>query len=156
MKSTVFKGRLIPLSRIPMLLPLIWKSELARKKQRSNRQSFMMQDPELTGAIEGVIKSENVNTEVAVEMYVIVADVFASMDDELMQQRATDLRDLKTKIQKILMGIQKLMFLVWQPEVYCCRRLDTSITAGITSDNVTGIVTELVVRLLILLFWHEH
>ncbi len=34
------------------------------------------------------------------------ADMFASMDDELMQQRATDMRDIKTRLQRVLMGIR--------------------------------------------------
>lgn len=35
------------------------------------------------------------------------ADMFASMDDELMQQRAGDMRDIKTRMQKILLGVRR-------------------------------------------------
>ena len=36
------------------------------------------------------------------------ADMFASMDDELMQQRAADMRDIKTRMQKVLLGVQSV------------------------------------------------
>lgn len=108
-------------------------------------QAFMMQDPELTGAIEGAICGEGVNTEAAVEdvcnMY---ADVFASMDDDLMQQRATDLHDIKTRIQKILMGIEEVNIAdVPEGTVIVAKDLTPSVTAGIRPERVTGIVTEL-------------
>ena len=108
-------------------------------------QSFMMQDPELTGAIENAIREECLNTEAAVDhvcnMY---ADIFASMDDELMQQRATDMRDIKTRIQKILLGIQDLdVAALPQGTVIIAEDLTPSITAGIHAENVMGIVTEL-------------
>lgn len=108
-------------------------------------QSFMMQDPELTGAIEGAIKGEGLNTELAVEnvcnMY---ADIFASMDDELMQQRATDLRDIKTRVQKILLGVQDMnVSNLPAGSVIVAEDLTPSITAGIRPENVLGIVTEL-------------
>ncbi len=108
-------------------------------------QSFMMQDPELTGAIESAIANEGTNTEAAVEdvcnMY---ADIFASMDDELMQQRATDLRDIKTRIQKILLGVEEVNISdVPEGTVIIARDLTPSVTAGIRPERVSGIVTEL-------------
>lgn len=108
-------------------------------------QTFMMQDPELTGAIEGAITGEHVNAEFAVEnvcnMY---ADIFASMDDELMQQRAADLKDIKTRIQKILMGVKEFsVSSLPEGSVIVARDLTPSITAGINPANVAGIVTEL-------------
>lgn len=108
-------------------------------------QSFMMQDPELTGAIEGSIRGEGINAEVAVgnvcDMY---ADIFASMDDELMQQRATDLRDIKTRVQKVLLGVQDLNVSgLPAGTIIVAEDLTPSITAGILPENVMGIVTEL-------------
>ena len=108
-------------------------------------QSFMMQDPELTGAIEGAIMGEQVNAEFAVEnvcnMY---ADIFASMEDELMQQRATDLRDIKTRIQKILLGVKEFsVSSLPEGSVILAKDLTPSITAGIDPARVAGIVTEL-------------
>ena len=55
------------------------------------------------------IQNDKVNSEFAIEnvcnMY---ADMFASMGDELMQQRATDMRDIKVRMQRTLMGLQSV------------------------------------------------
>ena len=67
-----------------------------------NGHLMLLSDPMLTGEIENTIAGENACSEYAIEnvcnMY---ADMFASMGDELMQQRATDMRDIKTRMQKI-------------------------------------------------------
>ena len=81
------------------------------EKEAEIMQGHMMllSDPMLTGEIENSIKNDGVNSEFAIEnvcnMY---ADMFASMGDELMQQRATDMRDIKTRMQRVLMGIQSV------------------------------------------------
>lgn len=108
-------------------------------------QTFMMQDPELTGAIESAITGEHVNAEFAVETVCnMYADIFASMEDELMQQRAADLKDIKTRIQKILMGVKEFtVSSLPEGSVIVAKDLTPSITAGINPANVAGIVTEL-------------
>ena len=72
------------------------------------------------------------------------ADMFASMDDELMQQRAADMRDIKTRIQKVLLGVQSVdVSSLPAGSVLVSEDLTPSVTAGINPANVTGIVTEL-------------
>lgn len=72
------------------------------------------------------------------------ADMFASMDDELMQQRAADMRDIKTRMQKILLGVQSVdVSLLPAGTILMAEDLTPSVTAGINPDNVAGIVTEL-------------
>ena len=69
---------------------------------------MLLSDPMLTGEIENAIKA-GTNAEAAIEtVCTMYADMFASMDDELMQQRATDMRDIKTRMQKILLGIRSV------------------------------------------------
>lgn len=106
---------------------------------------MLLSDPMLTGEIENSIKNENVNSEFAIEnvcnMY---ADMFASMEDELMQQRATDMRDIKTRMQKALLGIQSVdIASLPAGSILVARDLTPSMTAGINPANVAGIVTEL-------------
>lgn len=106
---------------------------------------MLFMDPMLTGEIESGIQSESVCSEYAIEnvcnMY---ADVFAAMDDELMQQRATDMRDIKTRMQKVLMGIESVdISALPAGSVIVAKDLTPSMTAGINPANVTGIVTEL-------------
>lgn len=106
---------------------------------------MLFMDPMLTGEIESGIQSESVCSEYAIEnvcnMY---ADVFAAMDDELMQQRATDMRDIKTRMQKVLMGVESVdISALPAGSVIVAKDLTPSMTAGINPANVTGIVTEL-------------
>ena len=110
-----------------------------------NGHLMLLGDPMLTGEIENVIAAESVCSEMAIEnvcnMY---ADMFASMGDELMQQRATDMRDIKTRMQKILLGVKSVDIAALPAgTVIVAKDLTPSMTAGINPKNVTGIVTEL-------------
>lgn len=74
-----------------------------------NGHLMLLSDPMLTGEIESTITNESVNSEYAIERTCnTYADMFASMGDELMQQRATDMRDIKTRMQKVLMGVESV------------------------------------------------
>ena len=58
--------------------------------------------------------------------------------------RATDMRDIKTRMQKTLMGIQSVDIAALAPgSVLVAKDLTPSMTAGINPANVVGIVTEL-------------
>ena len=106
---------------------------------------LLLADPMLTGEIENAVRNEMVNSETAIEnvcnMY---AEMFASMGDELMQQRAADMRDIKTRMQRSLMGIQSAdIASLPAGSILVARDLTPSMTAGINPANVAGIVTEL-------------
>ena len=110
-----------------------------------NGHLMLLQDPMLTGEIENQIDNDKVCSEFAVETVCnMYADMFASMDDELMQQRAADMRDIKTRMQKILLGVQSVdVSLLPAGTILMAEDLTPSFTAGINPDNVAGIVTEL-------------
>ena len=110
-----------------------------------NGHLMLLSDPMLTGEIENTIAGENACSEYAIEnvcnMY---ADMFASMGDELMQQRATGMRDIKTRMQKILLGVSSVdIASLPAGSIIVAKDLTPSMTAGINPDNVCGIVTEL-------------
>ena len=110
-----------------------------------NGHLMLLSDPMLTGEIENTIAGENACSEYAIEnvcnMY---ADMFASIGDELMQQRATDMRDIKTRMQKILLGVSSVdIASLPAGSVIVAKDLTPSMTAGINPANVCGIVTEL-------------
>lgn len=110
-----------------------------------NGHLMLLSDPMLTGEIENAITGESVCSEFAIETVCnMYADMFASMDDELMQQRATDMRDIKTRMQMILKGL-KAVDISALPEgsILVAKDLTPSMTAGINPDHVVGIVTEL-------------
>ena len=116
------------------------------EKEAEIMQGHMMllSDPMLTGEIENSVKNDKVNCEFAIEnvcnMY---ADMFASMGDELMQQRATDMRDIKVRMQRTLMGLESVdVSLLPKGSILVAKDLTPSMTAGINKENIVGIITE--------------
>ena len=117
------------------------------EKEAEIMQGHMMllSDPMLTGEIENSISNDKVNAEFAIETVCnMYADMFASMGDGLMQQRATDMRDIKVRMQRTLMGLQSAdVSSLPAGTVLVAKDLTPSMTAGINPANVVGIVTEL-------------
>ena len=106
---------------------------------------MLLSDPMLVGEIETNIQNDCMNAEYAIEsVCTMCADMFASMGDELMQQRATDMRDIKTRMQKVLLGVASVDIAALPAgSVIVAKDLTPSMTAGINPANVTGIITEL-------------
>ncbi len=106
---------------------------------------MLLMDPMLIGEIENTIKGEKICSEFAIEMVcTMYANVFAGMDDELMQQRATDMRDIKTRMQRVLLGAETVdIASLPAGSILVAKDLTPSMTAGINPKNVVGIVTEL-------------
>ena len=117
------------------------------EKEAEIMQGHMMllMDPMLTGEIETAITGEGICAEYAIEQVCTTyADMFAAMDDELMQQRATDMRDIKTRMQRELLGIESVdIASLPAGSILVAKDLTPSMTAGINPEHVTGIVTEL-------------
>ena len=71
------------------------------------------------------------------------AEIFAQIPDELLQQRATDFRDIKARILKILLGIEDYdISAAPAGTVLVAHDLTPSMTAGIVAENIAGILTE--------------
>ena len=106
---------------------------------------LLLMDPELTGQIESKIKDESSCAEAAVEETCdFYAAMFASLDDELFQQRATDVCDIKTRLIKILLGVEDVdLANVPEGTILVAEDLTPSMTAGINPANVAGILTEI-------------
>lgn len=117
------------------------------EKEAEIMQGHMMllMDPMLTGEIETAITGECICAEYAIEQVCTTyADMFAAMDDELMQQRAADMRDIKTRMQRELLGVESVdIASLPAGTILVAKDLTPSMTAGIKPENVAGIVTEL-------------
>ena len=105
---------------------------------------MLMSDPMLVDEIVNRIKGESVCAEYAIdEVCNQYAAVFASMDDELMQQRATDMLDIKTRLIKKILGIENTdLSKLPYGSIIVAKDLTPSMTAGLNPDNVFGIVTQ--------------
>ena len=104
----------------------------------------MLQDPMIEEQISALIISEKITAEMAVEQVLEqTAEMFSQIPDELLQQRATDFRDIKTRMLKILLGIEDVdISQVPVGTVIVARDLTPSMTAGINPENIEGILTE--------------
>lgn len=104
----------------------------------------MLQDPMIEEQISALVISEKITAEMAVEQVLEqTAEMFSQIPDELLQQRATDFRDIKTRMLKILLGIEDVdISQVPVGTVIVARDLTPSMTAGINPENIEGILTE--------------
>ena len=105
---------------------------------------IMLQDPMIEEQISALMISEKISAEMALEQVLDqTAEMFAAVPDELIQQRATDLMDIKSRMLKILMGIEEVdISQVPENTVLVARDLTPSMTAGINPANIAGILTE--------------
>ena len=105
---------------------------------------MLMSDPMLVDEIVNRIKGESICAEYVIEEVCNqYAAVFASMDDELMQQRATDMIDIKTRLIKKVLGIENTdLSKLPYGSILVAKDLTPSMTAGLNPDNVFGIVTQ--------------
>ena len=105
---------------------------------------MLMSDPMLIDEMVNLIENEKVCAEYAVEgVCNQYAAVFASMDDELMQQRAADMRDIKNRLIKKILGLESNdLSILPHGSILVAKDLTPSMTAGLNPENVFGIVTE--------------
>ncbi|WP_088067864.1 phosphoenolpyruvate--protein phosphotransferase [Gottfriedia luciferensis] len=67
---------------------------------------LVLNDPELVNPVKDKIKSENVNAEFAMnEIASMFVQMFESMDNEYMKERAADIRDVTKRVMAHLLGV---------------------------------------------------
>lgn len=105
---------------------------------------ILLRDPMVGDQVNAMIRGEMVNAEVALDQSLDqMAEMFRSIPDELIQQRATDLTDIKSRMLKILNGIEEVdISAVPEGTVLVAKDLTPSMTAGIDPKNIAGILTE--------------
>ena len=105
----------------------------------------MLQDPMIEEQISSLIIAEKITAEMAVDQVLEqTAEMFSQIPDELLQQRATDFRDIKARMIKLLMGIEDVdISQVLAGTVLVAKDLTPSMTAGIKPENIEGILTEM-------------
>ena len=104
---------------------------------------LLLMDPEMSSQIESNIENEKMCAEAAVEQTCdLFAQMFSSLDDEMFQQRATDVCDIKTRLLKILLDVEDVdLASVPEGTVLVAEDLTPSMTAGINPANVAGVLT---------------
>ena len=70
-------------------------------------------------------------------------EMFSAVDDELTQQRATDVSDIKKRLLRILLGIEEIDLGSLPPgTIIVTKDLTPSMTTEIKKENINGIITE--------------
>lgn len=106
-------------------------------------QLLMIQDPSMTDGVEELVNGSQCAEEALEAVCDMFIAVFSGADDELTQQRATDVMDIKSRMLKILLGIEEIdISAVPADTILVARDLTPSMTAGIRPENVKGILTE--------------
>lgn len=105
----------------------------------------LIQDPTIKEQITALIMTEKFTAEKALDQVLEqTAELFAQIPDELLQQRATDFRDIKARILKMLLGIEEFdLSCVDEGTIIVAHDLTPSMTAGMNPKNIAGIVTEI-------------
>lgn len=103
----------------------------------------MLQDPFMLAQME-----ENIDGGMTAEAGVdtvcsMFIDMFSGVDDELTRQRASDIKDIKDSLLRILLGEEAVdISAVPKNSVLIAKDFTPSMTSQINKDNVSAIVTE--------------
>lgn len=106
---------------------------------------IMAQDPEIIDGVINALKGDSITAEAAVTSVLdMFAELFASMDDEIMSQRGADLKDIKTRLIEILTGANSAgVEDIKENCIIVCHDLAPSETGKMDKSKVLGIVTEI-------------
>lgn len=104
----------------------------------------MLEDIEFIHRIESIIDTQGCKAEWAVKnTRDELADIFEAMDDEYMRERAMDIKDISTRVIRILKGEESEDALSFtEPAIVAARDLAPSDTALMNSELVLGIINE--------------
>jgi phosphoenolpyruvate-protein phosphotransferase/dihydroxyacetone kinase phosphotransfer subunit len=104
-----------------------------------------LNDPEILGGVEARIKNERLNAEFALKETIDrLAGELEKLGDELLGQRAVDLRDVGNRVIRILGGEeQEFGIHLSKPAIVVAHDLTPSDTAQISPDLVLGLCTSL-------------
>ncbi len=104
---------------------------------------MMLEDVDFLKSIEGYIENQNLNAESAVAQTADnFADMFASMDDSYMQARASDVKDISSRLISILTYSNDEIYQSDKPTVIAADDLTPSQTVQLDKEKVLAFVTE--------------
>jgi len=104
---------------------------------------MMLEDDGFNEAVENIILSQNVNAEYAVAgAGDNFANIFSAMDDEYMQGRATDVKDISERVISILLGRSDNSDIANEPVIIVAKDLTPSETVQLDKEKVLAFVTE--------------
>lgn len=105
---------------------------------------MMLEDLDYNDSIVNIIQNQNVNAEYAVGTTADnFANIFASMEDAYMRERAADIRDISERIITVLSGEISRVVDTNEPVIIIADDLAPSETVQLNKDKVLAFVTQL-------------
>ena len=103
----------------------------------------MAKDPMMDGEVTTLIGDGKCAEEAVDSTYTKYMDMFSQIPDDMMKQRAADIKDIKTALLSILLGVANIKISdAPAGTVIVASEVTPSMTAGINKDNIVGIITE--------------
>lgn len=104
---------------------------------------MMMKDPYMCSEIEKRIDAGQCAEAAVEEVCDLFIAMFNSVDDEMTKQRAADVKDIKSEILALLLGVHTVdLSDLPKDTVLVAKELTPSMTACINKKNVVGFITE--------------
>lgn len=104
---------------------------------------MMLADEDFTQSIENIIRTQQVNAEYAVATTGDnFANMFATMDDEYMRERAVDVRDISERLIRVLSGDSSGTIESQDGIVLAAEDLTPSQTVQLEKDKIRAIITQ--------------
>jgi len=104
---------------------------------------MMLDDEDYCDSVENMINLQEINAEYAVaETGDIFANMFSEMDDEYMQARAADVRDISQRVVSILMGAGTEATELIEPVIMVADDLTPSETVQMDKSKLLGFITK--------------
>ena len=103
---------------------------------------MMLEDEDYQDAIHSMIETEEVNAEYAVAVTGDnFAEIFANMDDEYMQARSADVKDISNRLIRNLSGEAELDWAHMEPSIIVADDLTPSETVQMDKNKILAFVT---------------
>ena len=103
---------------------------------------MMLEDDDYQDAIHSMIQNEEVNAEYAVAVTGDnFAEMFANMDDEYMQARSADVRDISNRLGRNLSGEEQIDWSTMEPSIIVADDLTPSETVQMDKSKILAFVT---------------
>ena len=111
----------------------------------ANAHKELLQDPYFSDTIEGKIKNENKNSELALDETIReMVEIMSALDDEYLKERASDYQDIGFQVMYKLKGIKpKDLSNLEKGSIIISKELTPSDTANMDKDAVVGFATDL-------------
>lgn len=122
----------------------------AVKKSAGDKESeileghiVMLSDPFMLSQMQDNIDSGSVAESAVDAVCQMFIDMFSGVDDELTRQRASDVKDIRDSLLKILLGVDSIdISSVPKNSILIAKDFTPSMTGQINKDNVNAIITE--------------